>query len=130
MSIQEEVQLISNEILSAAAKGDFAPFVMALDDDVGTFYHAPYLLQGKADFLSYLQETVAGAASTAYTFHQLSCRAVTDTTVIVNAYDRLSISPKDGGPLKLQYGQATWVYAKKGKDWKIVGLHFSSLPNE
>lgn len=130
MSPKDEVQLINQQVLSAAAKGDFAPFVNALDDEVEVFDHVAYLFEGKGNFLSYLQSAVAGAESTTYAFHQSSYRAVTDTAVVVNAYDRLATVPKGGGVPKVQSGRATWVYAKKGRDWKIVSAHFSPLPTE
>jgi ketosteroid isomerase-like protein len=130
MSSTEEVRQINHQVLSAAAKGDFGPLVNILDDDVEVFDHVAYLFEDKATFLEYLQAAVAGAESTTYTFHQSSYRAVTDTAVIVNAYDRLSSISKGGGPVKVQCGRATWVYARKGKDWKIVSAHFSPLPKE
>jgi ketosteroid isomerase-like protein len=61
MSPKEEVQQINKQVLSAAAKGDFAPFVNVLDDDVEVFDHVPYLFEGKGKFLEYLQSVVAGA---------------------------------------------------------------------
>ena len=130
MSAKEEVQEINGQILAAASKGDFAPFVSALDDEVEVFDHVAYLFEGKGKFLEYLQSAVSGAESTTYTIHQSSCRAVADTTVVVNAYDRLSIVPKGGGLAQVQCGRATWVYVKKGRDWKIVSAHFSPLPKE
>lgn len=126
----EEVQQINQQVLSAAAKGDFGQFVKVLDDDVEVFDHVAYLFEDKPSFLEYLQSATAGAESTTYTFHQSSYRAVTDTAVIVNAYDRLSSIPRGGGSARVQCGRATWVYAKKGKDWKIVSAHFSPLPKE
>jgi ketosteroid isomerase-like protein len=101
-----------------------------LDDDVEVFDHVAYLFEDKASFLDYLRGAVAGAESTTYTFHQSSYRAVTDTAVVVNAYDRLSSIPKGGGLAKVQCGRATWVYGKKGKEWRIVSAHFSPLPKE
>jgi ketosteroid isomerase-like protein len=126
----EEVREINQRVLSAAAKGDFGGFVNVLDDDVEVFDHVAYLFENKASFLDYLQSAVAGAESTTYDFHQSSYRAVTDTAVVVNAYDRLCSMSKGGGPAKIQCGRATWVYAKKGKDWKIVSAHFSPLPKD
>ena len=126
----EEVRQINQQVLSAAAKGDFGPFVNVLDDGVQVFDHVAYLFEDKASFLEYLQSAVAGSESTTYAFHQSSYRAVTDNTVIVNAYDRLSSIPKGGAPAKVQCGRATWVYAKDGRDWKIVSAHFSPLPKE
>jgi uncharacterized protein (TIGR02246 family) len=130
MSAKEDVQQINEQVLSAAAKGDFSLFANILDDEVEVFDHAPYLFEGKNNFLAYLQSAVAGNESTTYTFHQSTCKAVTDTTVVVNAYDRLTAMPKGGGAPKIQSGRATWVYAKRGRDWKIVSAHFSPLPHE
>ncbi|MGH9646799.1 MAG: YybH family protein [Bryobacteraceae bacterium] len=130
MSPKEEVQRINEQVITAAAKGDFAPFVSALDDDVEVFDHVAYLFEGKASFLEYLQSVGAGAESTTYTFHQSSYRAVTDTAVVVNAYYRLATVRKGGGLPTVQCGRATWVYAKQGKEWKIVSAHFSPLPKE
>jgi ketosteroid isomerase-like protein len=130
MSAKEDVQRITDQILQAAAKGDFAPFASALDDGVEVFDHVAYLFEGKGNFLEYLQSAVAGAELTTYAFHQSSCRAITDSAAVVNAYDRLTTTPKGGGPAKVQCGRATWVYAKKGSDWKITSLHFSPLPTE
>jgi len=129
MSPKEEVQRINERILVAGAKGDFAPFVSVLADDVEIFDHAAYLFEGKTNFLAHLQASAAGMESMAYAFHQHSCRAVTDTTVVVNAYDRITTVPK-GGQAKVQCGRTTWVYAKKGNDWRIVSAHFSPLPTE
>lgn len=130
MSPKEEVQRVNEQVLSAAAKGDFAPFINVLDDDLEVFDHVPYLFEGKGRFLEYLQSTVVGAESTTFTFHQSSYRAVSDTTVVVNAYDRLTTVLKSGGLPKVQCGRSTWVYVRKGRDWKIVSAHFSPLPKE
>src|SRR5215469_3290986 len=100
----EEVRQINQQVLSAAAKGDFAAFVNVLDDEVQVFDHVAYLFEDKASFLEYLQAAVAGAESTTYAFHQSSYRAATDDAVVVNAYDRLSSIPKGGGLAKVQCG--------------------------
>jgi ketosteroid isomerase-like protein len=126
----EEVRQINEQVLSAAGKGDFSAFVNVLDDGVEVFDHVAYLFEDKGAFLEYLKAAVAGTDLTTYSFHQSSYRAVTDTAVVINAYDRLSSIPKGGGPAKVQCGRATWIYAKNGKDWKIVSAHFSPLPND
>ena len=125
-----EVRQVSEQILAAATKGDFAPFVNALDDEVEVFDHVAYLFEGKGSFVAYLQSSGAGAESMTYGVHQPSYRAITDSTVVVNAYDRLAIVPKGGGLPKVQCGRMSWVYAKRGRDWKIVNAHFSPLPKE
>jgi ketosteroid isomerase-like protein len=126
----EEVRQINQQGLSAAAKGDFGGFINVLDDGVEVFDHVAYLYEDKTAFLDYLKTAVAGAELTTYAFHQSSYRAVTDTGVVVNAYDRLSSLPKGGGPAEVQCGRATWVSAKKGKEWRVVSAHFSPLSND
>ncbi len=81
MSLKEEAQQVNEQILAAAARGDFAPFVNALDDEVEVFDQVPYLFEGKGRFLEYFQSAVAGAESTTFTFHQSSFRAVSNSTV-------------------------------------------------
>ncbi|MGO9451216.1 MAG: YybH family protein [Candidatus Binataceae bacterium] len=130
MSAQEEVRRATEEIISAATKGDFGPFITALDDDVEIFDHVPYRFENKASFLEYLQSVVAGAESTTFAFHQPSYRAITDTTGVVNSYDRIATTPKGGGAPKVQCGRTTFVLAKRGPQWKIVSAHFSPLPKE
>jgi ketosteroid isomerase-like protein len=53
MSPKEEVHQLNEQVLAAAAKGDFASFVNALDDDVEVFDHVPYLFEGKGRFLAF-----------------------------------------------------------------------------
>lgn len=130
MSAQTEVQQLTEQIMAAAAAGDFQPFVAALDDDLEVFDHLPYRFESKARFVDYLQTLSIGAQSLSFVFHQPSYRAITDTVAIVNAYDHLLTAPKDGGFPRLQCGRTTWVYAKRSKDWKIVSAHFSPLPKE
>ncbi len=130
MSAKEEVQRINEQVLAAAAKGDFGHFANVLDDEVEVFDHAAYLFEGKNNFLAYLQSAVAGNEVTTYAFHQSSYRAVTDSVVVVNAYDRLTAMPKGGGIPRIQSGRVTWIYAKQGRDWKIASAHFSPLPKE
>jgi uncharacterized protein (TIGR02246 family) len=130
MSAKEEVQRLNEQVLSAAGKGDFTPFVNVLADDVEVFDHVAYLFEGKGSFLEYLQSVTAGAELTTYSCHQSSYRALTETTAVVNAYDRIATFPKGGGLPKVQCGRATWVYVKRGNDWKIASLHFSPLPTE
>jgi ketosteroid isomerase-like protein len=55
---------------------------------------------------------------------------VTDTAAVVNAYDRVTTTPKGGGAPKVLYGRTTLVLAKRGSQWKIVSAHFSALPKE
>ncbi len=130
MSAKEEVQRINEQVLTAAGKGDFTPFVNALADDVEIFDHVAYLFEDKGSFLGHLQASVAGAESTTYSIHQYSCRAINETTAVMNAYDRLVTFPKGGGMATIMCGRVTWVYAKRANDWKIVSAHFSQLPAE
>jgi ketosteroid isomerase-like protein len=130
MSAQEEIKRAAEQIIAAATKGDFAPFITALDDDVEIFDHVPYRFDNKESFLEYLQSTVAGAESTTFSFHQPSYRAINETTGVVNSYDRLATTPKGGGAPRVQSGRTTMVLAKRGSQWKIVSAHFSPLPKE
>jgi uncharacterized protein (TIGR02246 family) len=130
MSAQQEVQALNEQIIAAATKGDFGLFVNALDDEVEVFDHVPYLFEGKARFVDYLQSAFAGAESATYTLHQSSCRAITNDVAVINAYDRITVLPKGGGLATVHGGRVTWVYARKGRDWKIVSAHFSPLPKE
>ena len=130
MSAQEEIKRAADQIIAAASKGDFAPFITALDDDVEIFDHVPYRFDNKESFLEYLQSTVAGTESTTFSFHQPSYRAINETTGVINSYDRLATTPKGGGAPKVQSGRTTMVLAKRGSQWKIVSAHFSPLPHE
>ena len=130
MSAQEEIQRAADQIIAAASKGDFGPFITALDNDVEIFDHVPYRFDNKESFLEYLQSTAAGAESTTFSFHQPSYRAITETTGVINSYDRLATTPKGGGAPKVQCGRTTMVLAKRGSQWKIVSAHFSPLPKE
>ena len=130
MSAQEEIKRAVDLIIAAATKGDFAPFVTALDDDVEIFDHVPYRFDNKESFLEYLQSTAAGAESTTFSFHQPSYRAISETTGVINSYDRLATTPKGGGAPRVQCGRTTMVLAKRGSQWKIVSAHFSPLPKE
>ncbi len=38
------------------------------------------------------------------------------------------VRPKGGGTPTTAYGRSTYVYARRGRDWKIVSAHFSPLP--
>jgi hypothetical protein len=51
MSSTEQVRQINHQVLPAAARGDFGPFVNVLDDDVEVFDHVAYLFEDKASFL-------------------------------------------------------------------------------
>jgi ketosteroid isomerase-like protein len=129
MSAQEDIRRVVERIATASAKGDFAPFIAALDDDVEVFDHVAYRFERKGEFLDYLG-SVMGGESTTFAFHQPSCRVFNDDAAIVNAYDRLAMTPKGGGAPQVACGRTTLVFVKKGADWKIVGAHFSPLPKE
>ena len=130
MSAQEDVRRVIEQMMSAAAQGDFGHFFAALDDDLEVFDSAAYRFDNKNSFLEFLQTTMPGAESTTFAFHQPSCRAVTDTAAIVNAYDRVTTTPNDGGVPKLLFGRTTLVLVKRDSQWKIVSAHFSALAKE
>jgi ketosteroid isomerase-like protein len=129
MSAPEEIRTALDQI-AVAAKVDFTPFVAALDDDLEVFDHLPYRFDNKSSFLEFIQRGMAGAESATFALHQPSCRAITDTCGVVNAYDRLATTPKGGGAPRVVNGRTTLVLAKRGAQWKIVSAHFSPMPKE
>jgi len=130
MSAMEQVRQSIERIATASAKGDFAPFIAALDDDLEVFDHVAYRFERKDEFLGYLGSVVSGAESMTFAFHQPSCRIFNEDTAVVNAYDRGATIPKGGGAPIVVCGRTTLVLVKKGADWKIVSAHFSPLPKE
>jgi ketosteroid isomerase-like protein len=130
MLAQEEVRTALDQIIAASAKGDFGPFITALDDDLEVFDHVPYRFDNKNSFFEFIQRGMAGVESATFAFHQPSCRAITDTCAVVNAYDRLATTPKGGGAPRVVNGRTTLVLAKRGGQWKIVSAHFSPMPRE
>ena len=130
MSALEDISKIVERIAMASAKGDFAPFVTALDDDVEVFDHVAYRFERKDEFLDYLGSLTSAAESMTFAFHQPSCRTFKEDTAIVNAYDRAATVPKAGGAPVVACGRTTLVFVKKDNDWKIVSAHFSPLPKE
>jgi ketosteroid isomerase-like protein len=130
MSALEDVRKIVERIATASAKGDFAPFASALDDDLEVFDHVAYRFERKGEFLDYLGSVTGGAESMTFAFHQPSCRTFNEDTAIVNAYDRAATVPKGGSAPIVACGRTTLVFVKKGADWKIVSAHFSPLPKE
>jgi ketosteroid isomerase-like protein len=130
MSALEHVRLSIERIATASAKGDFAPFIAALDDDLEVFDHVAYRFERKDEFLEYLGSIMGGSESMTFAFHQPSCRTFNEDTATVNAYDRAATMPKGGGPPIVTCGRTTLVLVKKGADWKIVSAHFSPLPKE
>jgi ketosteroid isomerase-like protein len=130
MSALEDVRKSIERIAVASAKGDFAPFIAALDDDLEVFDHVAYRFERKDEFLDYLGSIMGGAESMTFAFHQPSVRAFNEDTAIVNTYDRAATLPKGGGAPIVACGRTTLVLVKKGGDWKIVSAHFSPLPKE
>jgi ketosteroid isomerase-like protein len=131
MSAQDEMKQATDLIIAAATKGDFGPFIAALDDEVEIFSEdVPYRFDGKEGYLGFLQNAAAGAESTTISFHQPSYRSISETTGVMNSYHRLASIPKGGGAPRVQCGRTTWVLAKRGSQWKIVTAHFSSLAKD
>jgi ketosteroid isomerase-like protein len=130
MSAQEEIRTTLDQLITAAGKGDFAPFVTALHDDLEVFDHVPYRFDSKSSFLEFIQRGMASAESATFALHQRSCRAITDTCGVVNAYDRLVTTPKGGGAPRVVNERTTLVLAMRGAQWKIVSAHFSTMPKE
>ena len=130
MAAKDELVRATEEIIAASAKGDFAPFITALDDDLEVFDHVPYRFDDKGTFLNYLQSAMSGAETVTFAFHQPSCRVINEQVGVVNSYDRLAMVPKGGGTPQVQCGRTTLVWARRGSQWKIVSAHFSPLPKE
>jgi ketosteroid isomerase-like protein len=127
MSALEDVRRITERIAAASAKGDFTPFIAALDDDLEVFDHGPYRFERKAEFLDNRGSVMGGAESMTFAFHQPSLRVFNDDTAIMNAYDRGATVPKGGSTPNVACGRTTLVLVKRGADWKIVSAHFSPL---
>jgi ketosteroid isomerase-like protein len=131
MSANDEIKQAIDQIVAAAKKGDFGPFITALDDEVEIFSEdVPYRFDDKKSYLEFLQNAAAGAESTTISFHQPSYRAISETTAVINSYHRLASIAKGGGAPRVQCGRTTWVLAKSGSQWKIVTAHFSPLAKE
>lgn len=130
MSAKDDLMRATEEIAAASAKGDFAPFINALDDDLEVFDHVPYRFDDKRTFLEYLQSAMGGAELVTFAFHQPSCRVINDSLGVVNTYDRLAMVPKGGGMPQVQCGRTTLVWTRRGSQWKIVSAHFSPLAKE
>src|SRR5262245_3977937 len=123
MPARDEIQALMEQALSAFGKGDPVPFLNLLDDDLEVFDHAPYRFDNKPSFVAYLQSFLVGAEVASVAFHQPSYRAFNDNTGIVNTYDTFTVVPKGGGTPQVQNNRSTYVYVKKGGQWKIVSAH-------
>ena len=130
MAARDELQTSTEAWLNAFNKGDPAPFLNALDEDLEVIDTVPYRFDSKASFVDFLQAGMAGLESGSFLLRQPSYRVFNDNTGIVNAYDVFTTVPKGGGAPTTLYGRTTLVYVKKGGQWKIVSAHFSRLPTE
>src|SRR5437868_4529341 len=95
MSVSE-IQALAQRFADAFDKRDMKAVLDMLADDVEVFDHVPYRFDNKALFAKYLNEAIEGIASTSFGFRQPSCRVYNDTMGIVNAYDTLMGTTKDG----------------------------------
>ena len=107
---------------------DVAAVAELLDEDLEVFDTVPYRLDGKRQFVEFLQGAVSGLASSTFGFRQLSCRVFNDTSGVANAYDSFTGVTKDG-QVRIIHGRTTLVFVKRGSQWKIVSAHFSHLPH-
>lgn len=128
MAALDEIRALMEKAVSAFNKGDPTIFFGLLDEDLEIFDHAPYRFDNKSDFVAWLQSAHAGAETVSDVFHQPSYRAFNEDIGIVNTYDLFTAVPKDGGAPQIQNNRSTYVYVKKGGQWKIVSAHFSLLP--
>jgi len=129
MPALEDVRKTVERIAAASAKGDFAPFIAALDDDLEVFDHIAVRFEKKGEFLDYLGSVTGAAEKMTFAFHQPSLRVFNEDTAIVNSYDRAATFAKGGGAPSVACGRTTLILVKKGAEWKIVGAHFSPLPH-
>ncbi len=130
MAARDEIRTITENWLNAFNRGDMAPFIDALDDDLEVIDTVPYRFDDKASFVEFLHASMAGVETGTFLFRQPSYRAFNDDVGVVNAYDVFTMVPKGGGAPVTVYGRTTLVYVKKGGQWKIVSAHFSRLPKE
>lgn len=129
MAARDEIQTIMEQALSAINKGDPVPFFNLFDDDLEVFDHAPYRFDSKPSFVAYIQSLLVGAEAATNVFHQPSYRTFNENTGIVNTYDILTVMPKGGGAPQVQANRSTYVFVKKGAQWKVISAHFSPLPH-
>lgn len=128
MAARDEIQALMEQALSGFNKGDPTAFLNLFDDELEVFDHASYRFDNKSSFIAYLQSLLVGAEAATDVFHQPSYRTFNDNTGIVNTYDTFTVMPKAGGAPQVQNNRTTYVYVKKGGQWKIVSAHFSPLP--
>jgi ketosteroid isomerase-like protein len=128
MAAVDDIRTLTDKFVAAFNEGDPGPFVAALDDDLEVFDHAAYRFDDKPSFLAYLQASMASADGASLVYHQGSYRALGDDAGVFNGYDAFTVKPKGGGAPTTAYGRTTYVYARRGRDWKIVSAHFSPLP--
>ena len=128
MAAVDDIRTLTEKFVAAFNEGDPGPFVAALDDDVEVFDHAAYRFDDKPSFLAYLQASMGMGEGASLVYHQGSYRAFGDDAGVFNGYDAFTVRPKGGGTPTTAYGRSTYVYARRGRDWKIVSAHFSPLP--
>src|SRR5206468_2129430 len=114
MAAVDDIRTLTEKFVAALNEGDPGPFVAALDD--------------KPSFLAYLQASMGMGEGASLVYHQGSYRAFGDDAGVFNGYDAFTVRPKGGGTPTTAYGRSTYVYARRGRDWKIVSAHFSPLP--
>ncbi len=124
----QEIQTLAQQFADAFTNKNLKAVVDMLSEDLEVFDHVPYRFDGKAQFATYLTGAAEGIASMSFGFRQPSCRVLSDTTGIVNAYDSFTGVTKDG-KVQTIHGRTTLVVVKRGGQWKIVSAHFSPLPH-
>ena len=130
MAAADEIRAVTEKFVAAFNEGDPGPFVGALDDDLEVFDTAAYRFDDKPSFLAFLQRLMAAAETASLAYHQPSYRAFGDDVGVLNAYGAFAVTPKGGGAPRTQFDRTTFVYARRGRDWKIVSVHISPLPRE
>ena len=124
----QEIQSLTQRFADAFTSKNMKAVVDMLDEDVEVFDHVPYRFDGKAEFATYLTAAAEGNASMEFDFRQPSCRMLSDTTGVMNAYDSSTGATNDGKKHTI-HGRTTLVFVKRAGQWKIVSAHFSALPH-
>ena len=127
MSARDEIKTLMETAVASFNKGDPTAVANLLDDDLEVFDHAPFRFDSKADFLAWFQSELGGAETTTDRWNQPSYRTFNEDSGIVNTYDIFTGTHKDGSAPTVRNNRSTYVFAKRGGQWKIVSAHFSYL---
>src|SRR5262249_61738269 len=97
MAARDELQTSTEAWLNAFNKGDPAPFLNALDEDLEVIDTVPYRFDSKASFVDFLQAGMAGLEAGSFFFRPPSYRVVNDNTGLGDAYYVFTMVAQAGG---------------------------------